>query len=411
MRLSPEKDLLLVITIILAVLIISWLHLIKDDALTFLQYIAILLIPGYALISAIWPTNDRINWTMRLGISFILGLLFALFLPLILESLNLKFITSNLAYLLLITAIILSLLAMIRRSGVGEESQEKSSQLTLEESIQRLKNMDLKVENSEFVDHECEKEPSEATKKHADIKDNVRKEDVGYSKKEPDKYEHLKEEKPIQYARVHREDYINIKPNSAELYVNKPVKEDLTLTEYEAMMYKPVWMDEVLEKKSPFKFWDILFIIILSCISLLFLYFNPQNSLTSIIFSVLLLFIMGYASLIIIFPNKSRVTLRNLIITSGIIAIILFLVSFLAGALHLLPFTSHYLVQVLLVASIILLSAAFLRKWQNTKMIPEKDVTDEKGIMNKYKKDEEHPELEENIKENITPPPVFKRNL
>lgn len=394
MRLSPEKDLLLVITIILAVLIISWLHLIKGDALTFLQYMAILLIPSYALTTAIWPNDERINWTMHLGISFILGLLCVLFLPLILESLNLKFITSNLAYLLLITAIILFLLAMIRRSGVGEESQEKGSQLTLEESIQRLKNMDLNVENSEFVDHECKKEPSEATKEHVDIKDDVGKEDVGYSKKEADKYEHLKEEKPIQYARVHRKDF-DAKSNSTNHYVNKPVKEDSSLTEYEAMMYKPVWMDEVLEKKSPFKFWAILFIIILSGISLLFLYFNPQNSLTSIIFSVLLLFIMGYESLIIIFPDKSRVTLRNLIITSGILAIILFLVSFLASALHLLPFTSHYLVQALLVASIILLSAAFLRKWQSTKMIPENDVTDEKGIMNKYKKDEEHPELEE----------------
>lgn len=406
MRLSPEKDLLLVITISLAVLIISEVQLIKGDTLTFLQNFAILLIPGYASISAIWPTDERINWTMHLGISFILGLLFVLFLPLILESLNLKFITSNLAYLLLITAIILSLVAMIRRSGVGEESQEKDSQLTLEESIQRLKNMDQKAGNSKFMDHKYKKEPSETTNEHIDIKL-----DFENSKKEPDKYDHLKEEKPIQYARVHREDYIDIKPNYADPYGNRPVKKDPSQAEYEAMMYKPVWMDEFPEKKSPFKFWDILSIIFISSVSLMFLYFNPQNASTSIIFSVLLLFIMGYASLIIIFPDKSRVTLRNLIIKSGIIAIILFLVSFLAGALHLLPFTSHYLVQVLLVASIILLSSAFLRKWQSTKMIHENDVTDEKGIMNKYKKDEEHPDLEETIKENITPPPVFKRKL
>lgn len=378
MRLSLEKDLLLIIIISLAVLIISRLHFLNSSTLTPL-YIVILLMLVYALITTIWPTNVRISQNMRLGISFAIGLFFLL-LILILEYLNFKFVTTTFTNLLLLSAIILSLWGMLRQSKLGGETQERGSQLTLEESVERLKNITQTAENSEFENHKDQENPSETTKEEpADAK-----EDFGDSDEEPDKYDHLKEEeKPIQYARVHRKDYINIKPNSAHHYMNKPVT-DPSLKEYEAMMYKPVWMDESLEKKASFKFWDILFIIIVNSVSLLFLYFNPQSSSTSIIFSVLLLFITGYAFLTIIFPDKSRVSLRKLITISGIIAITLFFLSFMVGASHLLPFTPQYIIPIMLV-SIILLAGAVLQKWQSTKKKPKDDIGDERSPNNKYK--------------------------
>ncbi len=114
--------------------------------------------------------------------------------------------------------------------------------------------------------------------------------------------------------------------------MNKLVKTEPSLAKYEAMMYKSVRVDEFLEKRSPFKLWDIFFIIFTSSVFVLFLYFNSQSSVTSIIFSALLLSILG--ALTIIFTNKSRITLRKLTITNGIIALILFFLSFMAGVLH-----------------------------------------------------------------------------
>ena len=140
MTLSSQKDLLLCNLISLAVLIISWVHLLNVSTLTLLQYFVILLVPGYAIITTILPTNEIISRTIRLGIIFTRGLS-VLFLILMMESLNLNFTTITLTNLLLIAAIVLSLLTMDHRSKLGGEPQERGSQLTLEEPIQRFKNI------------------------------------------------------------------------------------------------------------------------------------------------------------------------------------------------------------------------------------------------------------------------------
>jgi uncharacterized membrane protein len=380
MKLSSQKDLLLIIIISMAVLTISWLRLPKGDILTFIQYIVILLVPGYALITAIWPTDERMSRTMRAGLGFVMGLFFLLFLPLLLNSLKLGSVSANLTNILLIIAILLSLVAMARRKEPSEDGIPKDgAQLTLEESIQRAAEMRQRnVEEHEDVyeeekykyydeDSDYEKIPDESWEDYDEVPNGLKQDSEDM--KEFSESERLKEEKPIQYDRIREKGYLEEEPpeeksKGVPLRLTEPVKTEPLPSDYEAELDKPAWMDYTMEKKPGFRNWDLVMILFLSGISLLFLYFNPlKTTTTSIVFFILLLFILGYAGLTIIFPDKSRASPRNLTISSMIIAVILFILAFLAWNIHLLPALPKYLVKVMFVVSIILVVGAFLRKW------------------------------------------------
>ena len=394
----------------LAVLTLNWLQLIKGSTFTFIQYVVILLGPGYAIITAIWPTDERIGWSLRAGMGFVLGLFFILFLPIIFTYLKLGYLTPNLTKILLILAIIFSLVAMIRRREPKEEVAERDGQLTLEESIQRVRDMEGRVEKAEFTEYEYGEEPypdeyyeevpeespeeieeySEEIEEKKDVKKSEEKfpKEIISEDEIPDKYRDLKEEKPLQYERIKDkymdEDYPDKTSETSPLRVKEPVKTEPVRTEYEREMDKPVWPREEQVPKSRFKYWDLVFILFLSGISLLFLYFNPlETSTTSITFFIVLLFILGYASITIIFPDKSKVSAKNLIIVSVIVAGILFTLSFLACMMQILPTVPQYLVRIMFIASLILVAGAFLRKWTSTRKkeyLPEEEVAPEERV-------------------------------
>jgi len=389
MKLSSQKDLLLIIILSGAVLIMGWLKLIKGYPLSLLPTILVLFLPGYALLTAIWPNDERMGWTLRGGLGFAIGLFFILFVPIILTSLKWESITSNLNQILLILTIVFSLVAMARRKEptAEKESTPKDAQLTLEESIQRaaLMRQNAEAEPNEYEDYYDEEYYAEGDPKD-DLGDEIREGE------EPQIYQDLKEEKPLQYERLkdryssdeqHLDEEYPLKdheeepiPKGVPLRVEEPVK--TSPADYESEMDKPVWIDEPGEKKSGFRNWDLVMILFLSGVSLLFLYFNPlKTTTTSIIFFILLLFILGYAGLTIIYPDKSRVSTRNLTITTGVIAIILFMISFLAWWTHLLPEIPKYLVQIMFVASIIMSAGAFIRKWRATHDVTRTQVVEE----------------------------------
>jgi len=481
----------------------SWLKLIKGYPLSLLPTILVLLLPGYAIITSIWPSDEKMGWTLRLGLGLVLGLVFILFLPLIFSSLKWSFLTGNLNQILLILAIVFSFIAMARREEPEDEMEplRKDAQLTLEESIERATLMRQKAEQdaNEYEDHyegdgeyyedeyyeetpegeedtpeeyhneydesledETQGEPEEEASEEIEEKtgeeigdepeeelgdesgEEVKKESADT---EPQKYQDLKKEKPLQYERIKdkhpfdedkypfdedkypsnedkyiSEDYVSENheyppeeedhpsPKGVPLRVEEAVK--TSPTDYESEMDKPVWADEAPEKKSGFKNWDLVMILFLSGISLLFLYFNPlKSNTTSIIFFILLLFILGYAGLTIIFPDKSKASSRNLLVTTVIIAVILFFISFLAWNMHLLPSMPKYLVQIMFVASVILSAGAFIRKWraihglrvpeeEQEEIFPEKSFEDEEEEL----KPQEEPLESEEVAKTVTPP-------
>jgi uncharacterized membrane protein len=403
MKLSSQKDLLLVITISGAVLILNWLGLLKGSGLSTLLTIFALFLPGYAIITAIWPDDESMGWTLRAGVGFVLGLVFVLFLPLIFNSLNWGYLDSYLYSILFILAILFSILAMVRRSE-GEYEEEvppEEGQLTLEESIERAALLRQQADADEYEDYYYEEEYPEEGYSEEELAEEEYDEDelteddhfteddypLDGTGNEPG-HQELEKGKPLKFERVEdfqkEEEYpLEDKADTSEESRVAPLKVDESIKtsnlDYEAEMDKPVWAEEPPEKKSGFKNWDMAMILFLTGISLLFLYFNPlKTTSTSIIFFILLLFIMGYAGLTIVFPDKSRTSTRNLLIGSISIAIILFILSFLAWRVQILPNLPKFIVQILFVASILLSAGAFIRKWQVTHepLTQDEDVPD-----------------------------------
>ncbi len=391
MKLSSQKDLLLVITISGAVLILNWLELLKGSGLSTLLTIFALFLPGYAIITAIWPDDESMGWTLRAGVGFVLGLVFVLFLPLIFNSLNWGYLDSYLYSILFILAILFSILAMVRRSE-GEYEEEvlpEEGQITLEESIERaaLLRQQADVEADEYEDYYYDEEYPEEGYSEEEItgeeydEDGLAEDEHFTEKDYPldesgKKIEDLEKEKSLQYERVEDfqkgEEYPSddeLTPPEKSRVAPFKIEEPTTISDldYEAEMDKPVWAEEPPEKKSGFKNWDMAMILFLTGISLLFLYFNPvKTTSTSIIFFILLLFIMGYAGLTMVFPDKSRTSTRNLLLGSISIAIVLFILSFLAWRVEILPNLPKFIVRILFVASVLLSAGAFIRKWQVT---------------------------------------------
>jgi len=330
MKLSSLRDLLLVIIISLSVLTISWLHIIKGNFLAFIEYLAILLLPGYAIITALWPTEERINWSLRAGIGFVLGLFFVLFLPMILESLKMGSLNENLFNLLLILAVILSLVAMARRREPSEyEAPYGGTQLTLEESIQRAAELrERTVEEHEDEEYE-EYEYDDETGHYEYYDEESEYDEYSEDETEPAEYQHLKEEKPLQYERMRERGYLEEEPyeddpRSRPLEVEEPVKTEQYTTEYEDEMDQPVWMEEEPEAKSGFKWYTLMKIIFLAIL---------------------------------------------------IIGIILFVMRFLGWDTGLLHDISKYSVEIIFTASIILVAGALLHKWRTSKTSTKEDET------------------------------------
>ncbi len=295
MKLSFDRDLLLVIVSSLAVLTISWLQLVKGHLLTFIEYLAILLLPGYSIITVIWPSEESIDWPLRAGLGFVIGLFFALFLPIIFESLKMGFVNENLIILLLILAIALSLFTMVRRNtATHEEMPYGGKQLTIEESIQRAAELrereireheteeyeyDVRTDQSEYHDEESELgEYSEEEREYYQITDQEELE----KSEESVGYEQLKKEKPLQYERLRERGYGDTesldykRPESAAYPVDWDVKTETDPIDYESEMDRPIWMDETTDEENACKSW----------------YNSVRNILLAIIIIGLILFVM-----------------------------------------------------------------------------------------------------------------------
>lgn len=438
MKLSSQKDLLLVITISGAVLILKWLGLLKGSGLSTLITIFALFLPGYAIITAIWPDDESMGWTLRAGVGFVLGLVFVLFLPLIFNSLKWGYLDKYLYSILFILAILFSILAMVRRSEYEykEEVPPEEGQLTLEESIERAALLRQQADADEYEDYYYEEEYPEEGYNAEELAEEEYDEDeltendhfteedypLDGTGKEPE-HQELEKGKPLKFEKV--EDFqkkaeypLEDKADTSEESRVAPLKVDESIKtsnlDYEAEMDKPVWAEEPPEKKSGFKNWDMAMILFLTGISLLFLYFNPlKTTSTSIIFFILLLFIMGYAGLTIVFPDKSRTSTRNLLIGSISIAIILFILSFLAWRVQILPNLPKFIVQILFVASIILSAGAFIRKWLVTHKdeTPTEEAPEETVPVEEDKEQKEIPTVEKPIAQYEVPEKEVKEEI
>jgi uncharacterized membrane protein len=135
MKFLPQVDLLLVMVLSLVCLAIIWLSSLQVYPFMLIPYLLVLILPGYALITVIKPHYGLVA---RLVIGFLLGLL--LFFILVVNA-YIKLVSAYglLISILFLLAILFSMVAILRR-------RRTEGQLTLDESIKRVKEIKNKTE-------------------------------------------------------------------------------------------------------------------------------------------------------------------------------------------------------------------------------------------------------------------------
>ena len=170
MESSSPKDLWLVLVLSIVGLTLIWLSTIQSYPSSLSTYIPLVIyvllffLPGYALITAIYPHNDRIGTAVRIILGFILGLLFLLLIPIAFNYFQLGYLQSLIPTLLFLLAIFFSILAIQRRRTL--KLKELEGQLTLDESIKRIKKIKKEaIPSQEMEDYTPKKEKNQPPKK------------------------------------------------------------------------------------------------------------------------------------------------------------------------------------------------------------------------------------------------------
>jgi uncharacterized membrane protein len=323
-------------------------------------YVLLFFLPGYALITAIYPRNDRIGSAFRIVLGFILGLLFLLLIPIAFNYFQLGYLKSLIPTLLFILAILFSILAIRRRISATKDSE---GQLTLDESIRRIREIKKKAEGEAILSEEMEEytpmpaeleEPSQKNRMSV-----MRLYDTGEIDRKSPKDEKIKDNKPLrdEIIRLKKEEKSGEK--TIPLPIEHPVKKEDLLSAFQTEKGRPVWLDHMDDDKSGFRNWDLLLALLLSGLSVSFYYYDPLRTplLTIIASYAVLLFTVIYTLLVAIFPVKRRIGLLNRIVASSLIAILLLVLVLLRGDSLLLP-----LILLLALATLILVLVAALRR-------------------------------------------------
>jgi uncharacterized membrane protein len=362
-----QKDLWLVLVLSLVGLALIWLPTLQSYPSSLSTYIPIVIyvllifLPGYALITAIYPRDDRIGSAVRIVLGFILGLLFLLLIPIAFNYIKLGYLKSLIPTLLFLLAIFFSILAILRRRT--STTKDLEGQITLDESIRRIKEIKKKAEEEAILSEEMEEytpmpaeleEPSQKNKMSV-----MRLFDTGEIDRKSPTEEKVKDNKPLrdEILRLKKEEKSGEK--TIPLPIEHPVKKEDLLSAFQTGKSRPVWLDHIDDDKSGFRNWDLLLALLLSGLIVSFYYYDPLRTLLRTIIAsyAVLLFTVAYSLLVAIFPVKRRIGLLNRIVASSLIAILLLVLILLRGNFLPLP-----LILLLALTTLILVLVAALRR-------------------------------------------------
>jgi uncharacterized membrane protein len=360
MELSSPNDLWLVIALSLVGLALIWLSPLQSYPLTLLLYLLLLFLPGYALITAIKPLESLVA---RIVIGFLLGLLFFLLAS---SYLNLTYLNGLFTTLLFILAILFSFIAILRRGT----RKDKERQLTLDESIRRIKEIKQKSAKEAIQSEEVDEYtpmPAEVDEPSLENRMSVmRLYDTG-EKAEAEKTSQLEDfldRKPI------REEILRVKQEkkSGERTIPLPIehsvkKEDL-LSAFQKEMGRPVWLDHMEDDQSGFRNWDLLLALLLSGLGVVFIYYNPLGNLllTTIVSYAVVLFTVAYTLLVAIFPARRRISLIYRLVISSILTILLLVLVLIFGNNTMITSLPFPLIMLFALATLLLVIVTALRR-------------------------------------------------
>jgi|GEM_PF-580675 len=375
---SPsQEELWLVLFLSLVGLALIWLKPLQLYPSTLLPYISLIpyvllfFLPGYAIITTIKPRKDEISPAIRIVISFILGLLFLLLIPIAIIYFQLSYLENLIPTLLFLLTIFFTILAILRRSAV----KDLEGQITLDESIKRIKVIKRKAEQETVPSEEMHEytpmpaeepeEPEEPSQKNR--MSVMRLYDTG---KTPETDKKSINEEKINDIKPIREEILRLRKEEKNgektipLQVEQAVKKEDLLSAFQTEMGKPVWLDHMNDDKTGFRNWDLLLALLLSGLAVSLSYYNPLRTpqLTTVASYAMVLFMVAYTLLVVIFPDRKKIGLLNRIVTSSLITILLLILILNFGNTDLITSLPLPLILFFALATLILVLVAALRR-------------------------------------------------
>ncbi|MGZ7069153.1 MAG: hypothetical protein ACXVHT_12680 [Methanobacterium sp.] len=124
------------------------------------------------------------------------------------------------------------------------------------------------------------------------------------------------------------------------------------------------WIEGINDKKSGFRNWDLLLALLLSGLAVSFSYYLPLETplQTTIVYYIVVLFILTYTFLIVIVPDKRKVGLSYRILTSIPYAILLLVLVLIFGNSNLITALHFPLIMLFALTTLLLVMAAILRR-------------------------------------------------
>ncbi len=339
---TSQKDILVVLVLGLVGLAFLWVPLLAGIPLFLLSYLLLLLLPGFSLISYLKPEMSIIS---RLVYGFVLSLALLISIFFIVVLFELYSLMDYLPSFLLILSILVALANYLRTRSENKKIKDQG-QITLFEAIERAERV------RELVNHEAELESQKPEPFSGEPAIS------GIYKAQSQ--EEFPEEPPVRVPETPMEVREDVKPLRDELLQNGFDEE-----EPQPEVSHPMWRDG-LPHKSGFIYWDLLIVLILTAGSLAFLILNPVNnqSYSSIISYLALLFLLSYSLVVLFYPAPGSLRLISRLVATILLGLLIFAVSFLLWALDMLVFLSLPLFYLLIIATlVVLLVAGFRRKF------------------------------------------------
>ena len=359
METSSNNDLWLVIFLSLIGLALIWLSPLLSYPFTLIPILLLFFLPGYALVSAIKPYGGL---KTRIVIGFLLGLFFLIYLPITFTYLNLNFLAGLITNIYFLLAIFFSFLAIQRRRT--SKLKDLEGQLTLDESIRRMKKIKKQAEKEATHSEEME----DYTPMPAELEEPSQKNSMSvmrlFDTGEIDKKSQKEDKKPIQDSILRHKQEEKSGEKTIPLPIEHPTKKEDLLSAFQSEMGRPVWLDHINDDKSGFRHWDLLLALLLSGLAVSFSYYDPLRTplLTIIASYAVLLFTVAYTLLVAIFPDKRKIGLLNRIVASSLIAILLLVIVLLRGNSTVITSLPLPLILLLALATLILVIIAILRR-------------------------------------------------
>jgi uncharacterized membrane protein len=338
---KSHKDLLVVFILDIMGLASIWVPIPGEYPFYLFSYILIIILPGYPLIRLL---KSELDLRSRLEIGFLFSMALIMGILFVLASFGLYYYYNYLPTILLVFSILLSFVTYLHDIIL---KKNKKGQITLEEAFERILQMQTKTEKTKTIkaphsENTFKETDNESISKTATIQGDV---------------------KPLQNEFIQNGHEEDVKPADR--------------------ISHPLWREQSKHEEG-FRYWDLFVVTLLTALTLVFLNLNLfiKPEYTSLIAYLSMLLLFSYALLVVFYPLPNRMGMVTRLMSSIIIAILIFVVTFFLFALEILIFVPLPFFYMIAVLNVLIIFVALFRRKYAYKDVEKKEELSVKDIPN-----------------------------